>query len=182
MRPSTYCVLLFALVGVEAFTSGAATLRRPLSHAGRVAAAPLSVLDLERSGAAVSEAPSLETAYDCTVDECVGDRSDSGVSYRTQFEELFEGNTGLLKDGVRTSKPVPKPSLQAQKSDPSAKKVFNSDVYGTMMRPKLFNRQWTSVDIGRVWFFSTVHILGAFALLPRFFSWKMLAAQFLLYW
>lgn len=48
------------------------------------------------------------------------------------------------------------------------------------MRPR-FNRQWTSVDLGRVWFFSLMHVMGLCALQARFFSWRMLAVQFLLY-
>ena len=76
--------------------------RSPASAAclPRLHAAPLAVLDLQRTTSKV-KVPVEPTAED----ECVGDRRDSGVSYRTQFEELFEAS-GSLRAGVRTSKPV----------------------------------------------------------------------------
>ena len=114
---------------------------------------------------------------DCTEDECVGDRSEAGVSYREQADELFSLGIGT---GWKTSKPVPKPSNAAQAQEKSAVRVPFSSVYGTLMR-RPFDREWSSTDIGRTTWFIIAHVLGCCAFLPRFFSWRMLAIQFLLH-
>jgi stearoyl-CoA desaturase (delta-9 desaturase) len=110
--------------------------------------------------------------WECIGDECVGDRSSSGISYRAQFDDLFS-------KPLEPHKPVPKPSMTAQARDSKAVKVPFSNVYGTLMKPTFRKRKWTKTDIKRAVFFSTMHIVGAFA--PFYFSWKMLIPQFLMY-
>mmetsp|Transcript_28085 Transcript_28085/g.52756 ORF Transcript_28085/g.52756 Transcript_28085/m.52756 type:complete len:439 (-) Transcript_28085:223-1539(-) len=103
--------------------------------------------------------------------EVVGNRKDSGVSYRAQFEELFS-------QPLDPSKPVAKPSPEAQAREPTAKRVPFSDVFGTKMI-RAIHRHWSKRDKGRLVFFTAIHGLGL--LVPFFFSWKMLAIQFLVY-
>ena len=132
----------------------------------------MSVLDLSsRTGSELE--PSDDSAA-TIADECVGDRSVSDeISYRQQFEELFS-------KPLKTSKPVPKPSNAANGREPAAVRVPFSNVYGTLMRG-VKGRVWSETDTGRAVWFAVMHVVGLFALLPRFFSWPMLAAQFLLY-
>ena len=105
--------------------------------------------------------------------ECVGDRSAAGISYAEQFEDLFTRP-------LQTSKPVPKPSNEAQAREKRAVRVPFSGVYGTLMRGAR-NRSWSTTDIGRATWFILMHGIGLLALCPRFFSWPMLGVQFLLY-
>jgi stearoyl-CoA desaturase (delta-9 desaturase) len=103
--------------------------------------------------------------------EYVGNREDSGVSYREQWKDIFS-------KPLDPSKPVAKPSPYAQMKEPTAKKVPFSDVYGTKM-VRAFRRYWTKRDKGRAIFFALVHGLGALA--PFYFSWRMLAINFIIY-
>jgi len=95
------------------------------------------------------------------------------VSYREQFDDIFSRP-------LQTSKPVPKPSNAAQAREKGAVRVPFSNVYGTLMRGAR-GRPWSETDKGRTAWFAMMHGIGMFALLPRFFSWPMVAAQFLLY-
>ena len=106
-------------------------------------------------------------------DECVGDRTEAGVSYAEQWEDLFSRP-------LQTSKPVPKPSNAAQSQQKGAVQVPFSNVWGTLMRGAR-GREWTETDIGRTAWFTLMHGIGLFAFLPRFFSWPMVTFQFLLY-
>ena len=108
----------------------------------------------------------------CVIDECVGDRTLAGVSYRAQFEELFSMP-------LATNQPVPKPSNEAQQRESSAVKVPFSNVFGTLMR-KPSERAWSSTDWGRASWFVMCHTVGVLAW-TRYFSWRMLGIHFLLY-
>ena len=108
----------------------------------------------------------------CVIDECVGDRTLAGVSYRAQFEELFS-------KPLATNQPVPKPSNEAQQRESSAVKVPFSNVFGTLMR-KPSERAWSSTDWGRASWFVLCHTVGVLAW-TRYFSWRMLGIHFLLY-
>ena len=122
----------------------------------------------------VLELSSERTAAATADGEVVGDRNvESGVSYAQQFDELFA-------KPLQTSRPVSKPSNEAQASEPTAIRVPFSNVYGTLMRGAR-GRDWSETDRGRLGWFAVMHGLGALALLPRFFSWPMFAVQFLLY-
>lgn len=109
---------------------------------------------------------------ECVVGECVGNRGDSGVSYATQFNDIFS-------KPLQPNTPLAKPSLKAQALEPTAIKVPFSNVYGTRMTRAFFGRVWTKRDIGRLLFFAIVHVAGALA--PFYFSWRMFTVQFLLY-
>ena len=108
----------------------------------------------------------------CVIDECVGDRTLAGVSYRAQFEELFS-------KPLATNQPVPKPSNEAQQRESSAVKVPFSNVFATLMR-KPSERAWSSTDWGRASWFVLCHTVGVLAW-TRYFSWRMLGIHFLLY-
>ena len=143
--------------------------------ASRPAAAAM-VLDL----AAEEDTPLPSAAADVqpTIeDETVGDRNVRDVSYAEQFNQIFSGDTPF--EGIRTSKPVPKPSNAAQRREPGSKRIPFSGVWGTLMRPT-FKRKWETTDYGRAMFFGFNHALGIFAPLC-FFSWRLLGIHFLLY-
>lgn len=98
----------------------------------------------------------------------------TNVSYAQQFDSIFS-------KPLRTSVPMSKPSNDAQRRVPSARRVPFSNVFGTLMRvPFARGRKWTRTDIGRVLFFTSLHSLGALAPI-FFFSWRNLAAGFALY-
>ena len=123
----------------------------------------------------VSRAGSAPAEYSddtCVIDECVGDRTLAGVSYRAQFEELFS-------KPLATSQPVPKPSNDAQQRESSAVKVPFSNVFATLMR-KPSERAWSSTNWGRASWFVLCHTVGVLAW-TRYFSWRMLGIHFLLY-
>jgi stearoyl-CoA desaturase (delta-9 desaturase) len=104
--------------------------------------------------------------------EYVGNRGDSGISYHKQWLDIFS-------KPLDPSKPVAKPSPDAQKNEPTAKKVpFSDNVYGTKM-VRAFRRKWTKRDKGRAVFFALVHGMGALA--PFYFSWRMFAVNFMIY-
>jgi len=119
----------------------------------------------------LESAPSADTTAPVE-DECVGDRHVTGVSYKEQFDELFA-------KPLRTSRPVPKPSNEAQQREPKAVQVPFSNVFGTLMR-KPFERAWTSTDWGRATWFTFCHTVGVLAW-TRYFSWRMLGLHFVLY-
>jgi len=148
-------------------TSFAFLANPPLAaRAPRLSSAPAMVLNMPITG-------NLDSAGAPSKEECVGDRSDAGISYAVQFDTLFS-------KPLQTSKPVPKPSNEAQARERSAIRVPFSNVYGTLMR-RAQDRKWTETDIGRSVWFVLMHCVGLFAVLPRFFSWRMLTVQFLLY-
>ncbi len=119
----------------------------------------------------VSRDPSATTA---TLTNEYAATQDQPPSYANQHRELF-----ALGDPLPTSKPLPKPSNDANGRDAAATRVFNSDVYATLMRPPLA-RRWSATDFGRLGIFATVHIVGLLAPF-RYFSYPRLAAAFLLY-
>jgi stearoyl-CoA desaturase (delta-9 desaturase) len=104
--------------------------------------------------------------------EYVGKREDSGRSYKDMYEEIFSGE-------LDPSKPVQKPSPDAQAREPTSKRIPFSKVYGTRMRNVFRNRDWTKRDKGRAIFFALVHGLGFLA--PFYFSWRMFMTQFIIY-
>lgn len=162
-----FATFLSALNSAAAFQPGSAVLPRQATHfVARTRSSRHSQMVAAKSVAS--------KANECDMDgaECVGDRSDSGISYRKQFEDLFSRQ-------LDPKKPVAKPSPKAQASEPSAVKVLFSDVYGTRMTRTFFNRVWTKRDIGRAIFFGVVHGAALFA--PFYFTWRMFAIQFLIY-
>jgi stearoyl-CoA desaturase (delta-9 desaturase) len=104
-------------------------------------------------------------------DEYVGKREDSGRSYKSMYEEIFSGE-------LDPSKPVQKPSPEAQALEPTGKRIPFSKVYGTRMR-RVLHRHWAKRDKGRAIFFALVHGMGLMA--PFFFSWRMFITQFVIY-
>ena len=150
----------------------ASALARPGLFAMRGRHAPRMVLDLAKTAQPDDSGEDV-----CVLDECVGDRSEAGTSYSAQYEDLFSAAAELQ---WKTSKPVPKPSNAAQAQVKGSVRVPFSNVYGTLMRGAR-SRAWTETDIGRTIWFTIAHTLGCLAFLPRFFSWRMLAIQFLVY-
>jgi hypothetical protein len=58
-------------------------------------------------------------------------------SYSEQYDSLLKGGAT-----IDPKKAVPKPSEAAQVTQPGAKKVPFSRVYGVLKRPRFFNRAW----------------------------------------
>jgi len=105
--------------------------------------------------------------------EICGDRAVGGQTYEEQFKEVFARE-------LTTSKPLRKPR-PARASDPGAKRIPFSNVWGTLMRsPFSKDRTWVSTDVGRLLFFAFNHGVGIFAPV-LFFSWHQLGLHFLLY-
>ena len=168
-RAMAFAVLLNVLVLTRGY---APTLPAYRLAAFRPAAATM-VLDLEKEDPlprAANVQPTME-------DETVGDRNVRDVSYAEQFNDIFSDGTNF--DGIRTSKPVPKPSNEAQRRELDSKRIPFSSVWGTLMRPT-FGRKWDTTDYGRAIFFGYNHVVGLFAPLC-FFSWRLLGLHFLLY-
>ena len=83
-------------------------------------------------------------------------------SYASQFERLFG-------QPLRPTKAVAKPSSEAQRLEPSARRIPFSDVYGTLRTPT-----WRTIDWGRLSYFVIVHCAAAAAVF-RMFTWRRLA-------
>jgi len=106
--------------------------------------------------------------------DIAGDRDVTDVSYAKQFERIFSRP-------LERSKPVPKPSNEAQSREPIARRAPFSNVWGTLMRgPFSSTRTWTPTDVGRLLLFTTFHALGVLAPL-KYFSRGNLLAGYLMY-
>lgn len=93
-------------------------------------------------------------------------------SYSEQYDELFALPT-------LPTKPVPKPSPEAQVSQPNAKKVFMSNVFRVLKRPRFSDRPWGPQDKTYAGFFIILHAMCFAA--PATFSWPMAALAFVTY-
>jgi len=95
------------------------------------------------------------------------------LSYSQQYDQLFQQQPLPIK------KVVPKPSREAQATEPGAKKVLLSDVYGTQKVPLFKNRTFNQVDKAYVGWMVFVHGLALLA--PFTFSWANLGLFFVMY-
>lgn len=94
------------------------------------------------------------------------------VSYSEQYDDLFS-------KPLAVNKPVFKPSIEAQMTQPNAEKVFLSDVYGVLKRNRFINRSWGPQDLTYAGFFLIIH--AACFLAPATFSWPMVGLAFVTY-
>jgi len=86
------------------------------------------------------------------------------ISYSTQYDIIYS-------QPLVTSRPLAKPSQEAQANEMSAKVVIGSDVYAVGKRNLLFNRRWDKIDLPYVGYMILLHALTLFA--PATFSWTM---------
>jgi stearoyl-CoA desaturase (delta-9 desaturase) len=91
----------------------------------------------------------------------------SDLSYSQQYEQLFQQQPLPIKQ------PVPKPSKNAQASEPDGKKVLMSDVVATLKVPLFKDRTWNEKDKAYIAWMVFVHGLALLA--PFTFSWSNLA-------
>jgi len=96
----------------------------------------------------------------------------SDLSYSRQYDLLF----AAPHEALDAKKPLPKPNRHAQELEPSGRTILLSDVNAVPKR-SLFNREWTSVDIGFLAFIGGMHAVAALApftyspaMLPLFFA------------
>ncbi len=92
------------------------------------------------------------------------------MSYNQQYEELYSNKPLNIK------KVVPKPSKEAQMSEPGAGTIPMSDVATVSRRNWLFNRTWNKTDLLYAAFIGGMHVLACFA--PFTFSPEMVALFF----
>lgn len=95
------------------------------------------------------------------------------LSYSQQYDQLFQ------QQPLPIRQVVPKPSREAQATEPDAKKVLLSDVYGTQKVPLFKNRTFNQVDKAYVAWMVFVHGLALLA--PFTFSWANVGLFFVMY-
>uniref|UniRef100_A0A061R7R8 Stearoyl-CoA desaturase (Delta-9 desaturase) n=1 Tax=Tetraselmis sp. GSL018 TaxID=582737 RepID=A0A061R7R8_9CHLO len=88
------------------------------------------------------------------------------ISYSKQYDDV-------MSRPLVTSKPIEKPSKDAQAQEPNSTKVFASDVHAVGKRNLWLNRKWDSTDRTYAIFLGAMHLLCLAA--PFTFSWEMVA-------